>query len=254
MTGNGFPLSVIVITLNEEKNIRECLESVAWADDIVVVDARSRDRTTELARQYTEKVFVADWNGYAGAKEFALTKTNHEWVLWLDADERVTPALAAEIRDLLKKPNPAASAYEIPRRAFFLGKWIRHCGWYPGYVTRLFRRQSARFSSSLVHEHLEVSGDVSRLHSAIDHYTDDTLFHYFRKFNNYTSLAARDLRLRHKVFRAADLIFRPPFLFLKMYVIKRGFLDGWHGLVLAMVSAAYVFTKYAKRWELDADV
>ena len=242
---------MIVITLNEEKNISDCLGSVAWADELVVVDARSSDRTRELARNYAQKVFETDWKGYSAAKEFALGKVSHEWVLWLDADERVSPSLAAEIREVLKQNPPEHAAYEIPRRAFYLGKWIRHCGWYPGYVTRLFRKQSVRLSPSLVHEHLEVEGTVGRMVSHIDHFTDDTLYHYFKKFNSYTSLAASDLRRRNKKFRLADLIVRPPFLFFKMYVLKRGFLDGWHGLVLSMVSSAYVFVKYAKHWELD---
>ena len=244
-------ISVIVITKNEERNIADCLKSVAWADDIVVVDSQSTDRTVELARQFTPHIVVTPWMGYGAAKNFALEKARHEWVLWLDADERVSPELAREIQDVISESADASAVYEIARKAYFLGKWIRHCGWYPGYVVRLFRKSSAAFSNEKVHERLEYSGEAGRLKNHLLHYTDDNLYHYFSKFNRYTSLAAADVMGSRREFSLTDLLVRPPFLFFKMYVLRLGFLDGMHGLILSLASASYVFTKYAKLWELQ---
>ena len=243
-------LSVIVITLNEERNIRECLESVKWADEIVVIDAFSANKTVDYARQYTDKVFVNEWKGYGDTKNYALTKVTNEWVLWIDADERVSAELATEIQVIVQSPFPQISAYEVARRAYFLGKWIKHCGWYPGYVTRLFKKDAAVFSSSLVHEKVEFKGEIGKLKNDLLHYTDENLFHYFAKFNSYTSLAARELQERKRAFSLYDVLVRPPFLFFKMFIIRLGFLDGIHGLILSFASACYVFVKYAKLWEL----
>jgi len=243
------PVSVIVITRNEEKNISECLRSVSWANEIIVVDAKSTDRTVELAKGFTSRVFVEEWLGFAPAKNFALDRALNEWVLWLDADERVTPELVAEILSVVRSPGVANAGFEMARRAYFIGKWIRHCGWYPGYVTRLFRKTMGRFDESRVHERLELRGSLGRLRHDLLHHTDHNLFHYFSKFNRYTSLAADDLVEENKPFTLYDVVVRPPFLFFKMFVLRLGFLDGMHGLVLSLLSASYVFVKYAKVWE-----
>lgn len=243
-------LSVIVITHNEERNIVECLQSVSWANEIIVVDSQSNDRTVELARKFTEKIFVTEWLGFGAAKNFALQQAINDWVLWADADERVTPELAKEIQEVIRHVEIPYHGYEVARRAYFLGKWIKHCGWYPGYVVRLFRRTAARFSTIRVHEKLQVNGTIGRLKHELLHYTDENLFHYFSKFNRYTSLAAQDLADAGKRFSMYDLLFRPPFLFLKTYILRLGFLDGIHGLILCLLSSTYVLTKYAKLWEL----
>lgn len=243
-------LSVLVITRNEAHNIASCLQSVAWADEIVVVDAESDDETVAIARQFTPRVFVRPWAGFAAARQFALNQCRGDWVLWLDADERVPDALRAEIRQTLARPD--RDAYEIPRLAWFLGRWIRHGGWYPGYVLRLFRRQMGRFNQALVHEGVIVEGRTGRLRNHLLHYTDHTLQHYFNKFNHYTSLAAQQLAAQGVRFRLIDLLLRPPFMFCRMYLLRRGFLDGLQGFILAMLSACYVFVKYAKLWERSA--
>jgi len=242
------PLSVIVITRNEERNISACLESVKWADDIIVVDAQSSDATLALARHYTQKVFVEPWKGFADAKEFAVSKSNREWILWLDADERVTPELASEIQTLLTSPD-LKDAYTVARRAYFLGRWIKHSGWYPGRVARLFRKDRASFSSAAVHEGLVINGTVGELQHDLLHFTDPNLYHYLAKFNRYTSLASRESFDTGKPFRRIDLFVRPPWIFVKMYVLRLGFMDGLPGLLLALLSSSYVFTKYAKLWE-----
>ncbi len=242
------PLSVIVITRNEERNIAACLESVRWADELVVVDAQSKDNTIGLARQFTQKVFVKPWRSFSDAKEFAVSKSRNEWILWLDADERVTPELASEIEALLIS-SPENDAYTVARRAYFLGRWIRHSGWYPGRVARLFRKDRATFSSALVHEGLRVQGAVGELHHDLLHFTDPNLYHYMEKFNRYTSLSGKESFEAGRRFRIVDLFVRPLWLFVKMYVLRLGFLDGVPGLLLAMLSSVYVFTKYAKIWE-----
>jgi glycosyltransferase involved in cell wall biosynthesis len=239
-------ISVIVITRNEESKISECLQSVDWASEIVVVDSQSTDRTVELARKFTKKVIVSEWKGYAETKNIALSHTTSEWILWLDADERVMPELADEIHNIIHTGNSSHAAYEVARRAYFLGKWIKHSGWYPGYVIRLFRKGSATFVSTRVHERLEIAGTVGRLRNDLLHYTDETIYHYLDKFNRYTTLAAEDQKERGKKSSLLDLTVRPIFLFMKMYIIRRGFLDGMHGFVLALLSASYVFVKYAK--------
>jgi len=249
MGSSSANLSVIIITHNEERNIVECLESVSWADQLVVVDSRSTDRTAELARTLTSNVFVEEWSGYGGMKNFALSKCRNEWVLWLDADERVSPELRAEIESVIRENSHGMSGFEVARRAYFLGHWIAHCGWYPGYVVRLFRRKGASFTTSRVHERLNVDGSVGRLKNDLLHFTDDTLYHYFTKFNRYTTLAAEDLAEQNYRFSLYDLAVRPPFSFFKMYVLRRGFLDGMPGLILSLASSAYVFCKYAKLWE-----
>jgi glycosyltransferase involved in cell wall biosynthesis len=243
-------ISVVVITHNEENMIADCLSSVQWADDIIVVDAYSKDHTVELSKKITSKVFQKKWEGYVSAKQYGMERAVHDWILWLDADERVPEDLAVEIQNTIANTSDLHTAYEIGRRAFFLGKWIRHCGWYPGYVLRLFRKGKVRFTKSRVHEHLECDGSVGRMKHDLLHYTDENLYHYFIKLNRYTSLAAKDLDEAGYRFKLFDILIRPVFLFCKMYFIKGGFLDGMHGLILSALSAAYVFCKYAKIWEL----
>jgi len=245
---NPQSISALVITKNEAENIRECLASLQWVDEIVVVDAESADGTVAQVKAFTNKIFVRRWEGFSAAKNFALAQCTSEWVLWIDADERVTSELHEEIIATLAG-NPTANGYEMPRLANFLGRWIRHGGWYPGYVLRLFRRKVAHFNEKQVHEGVQVEGEIGRLANHLLHYTDRNLQHYFDKFNHYTSLAAEELHRQDKRFHLWDLLFRPPWFFLRMYVFKAGFLDGVQGFILASLSAAYVFTKYAKLWE-----
>jgi glycosyltransferase involved in cell wall biosynthesis len=239
-------ISVIVITRNEESNIVECLQSVSWVNEIVVVDSQSTDRTVELAKQCAQKIIVAEWQGYAAAKNTALEHATSEWILWLDADERVTHDLASEIQSIVCNSSELYDAYEVARRAYFIGKWIKHSGWYPGYVTRLFRKDHATFTSTRVHERIEINGSVGHLQNDLLHYTDTTIYHYLDKFNHYTTLAADDVKQNEKRFSVFDITLRPLYLFFKMYVLRLGFLDGKHGFVLALLSASYVFVKYAK--------
>ncbi len=244
-------LSVITLTLNESANIGECLESVRWADEIIIVDSGSTDGTLETARRYTEKIFTIDWPGYGAARNFALAQATGDWVLWLDADERVTPELGEEIRGLLRGEDIPVAGFAVGRRAYFLGRWIRHCGWYPSRVVRLFRRERGRFTESRVHEQLRLDGPVQGTRHDLLHFTDPNLRHYLTKFNRYTTLGAEDLHASGRRFRSSDLLIRPLVHFVKMYFIRRGFLDGIEGFLLSVLSSAYTFTKYAKLWEIE---
>jgi len=244
-------VTAVVITFNEARNIRACLESLRWTDEVVVVDAGSTDGTADTAREFTEKVFVREWEGYGQARNFALEHAVSEWVVVVDADERVPETLAAEMRRIAASGEDGPGIYEVARKAFFLGRWIRHSGWYPGFVTRVFRRGEARYDEARVHEKLVCSGRRGRLRSALEHHTDDTLFHYIGKFNRYTSLAASELSAGARRFSVWQLVGKPPVFFLRMYFVRLGFLDGIHGLLLALLSASYVFVKYAKLWERE---
>jgi glycosyltransferase involved in cell wall biosynthesis len=242
-------LTVITLTLNEERNIRDCLTSARWADEVIVVDSGSKDRTLAIAHEFTPHVFSIEWKGYGAARNYALEKATGDWILWLDADERVTPELEEEIRGILRGPSGDVDGYAIARRAYFLGRWIRHSGWYPGRVVRLFRRGKAHFSETHVHEQLKIDGTVLNSRNDIIHFTDPDLAHYLQKFNTYTSLAAEDMVAAGRKFTLFDLLLRPPFQFVKMFFLRRGFRDGMQGFILAVLSSAYVFTKYAKLWE-----
>jgi glycosyltransferase involved in cell wall biosynthesis len=242
-------VSVILITKNEEQNIGECLKSVKWAEEIVVVDAGSTDATAAKAREFTDKIFVRPWDGYGAAKNFALSQTSSDWILWLDADERVTDVLKEEILRVVGTDDGKFAAYSVPRKANFLGRWILHCGWYPGRVIRLFRCGTGRFTEARVHERLDVEGQIGQLHSDLLHYTDPSLSHYLDKFNKYTSLASEELQEEHRVFHIVQITVRPFWTFIRMYILQRGFLDGIQGFTLCVLSSCYVFTKYVKLWE-----
>jgi len=244
-------ISSLIIAKNEEQNIKRCLESqLGCVDEIIVlVDNATTDRTEEIVKTFSNvKYQKVEWQGYAKTKEFGLSLATNNWIFWIDADEALTVQLRKELLHF-KNSQPKTTAYSFPRRAFFLGKWIKHSGWYPGYVTRLFRKDVVRFSENDVHEHLLLTEEPGKFVSDIDHYTDPSIEHYFAKFNSYTSLAADELYKKKKKFKMSDVFLRPLFIFLKMYIFRLGFLDGFQGFLLAVFSAQYVFTKYAKLWE-----
>jgi glycosyltransferase involved in cell wall biosynthesis len=221
------------------------------ADEIVVlVDSESSDRTLEIAKSFSHvKCEAIRWMGYAKTKQHAISICSFDWILWIDADEVVTKELSKEI-NAIKNLSPEVAAYSFPRKAFFLGRWIKHSGWYPGRVTRLFNKHKVKFSNNNVHEYLETEGETGKLNSDLEHYTDPNIQHYFHKFNRYTTLAAEELVKSGKSLTLFDILLRPPAIFLKMYFVKCGFLDGLQGFILAVFSSAYVFTKYCKFWEL----
>jgi glycosyltransferase involved in cell wall biosynthesis len=244
-------LSVTIITYNEETNIRRTLESVKWADEIVVVDSGSTDRTVEICREYTDKVFHQDWLGFAKQKNFAIDKTEGDWVLSLDADEPIEPALADEIRRIISSPG-SFDGYRIPRKTFFLGKQIKHGGWYPDYNLRLFRSGKGRFEERTVHEAIRVQGSVGKTLHVIEHYAYQDLASYLTSINKYSSLAVDVMEEKGiSTFKTSwmNIMFRPVLTFVLKYIFRLGFLDGKHGLVLNLFHSYYVFAKYAKAWE-----
>lgn len=246
-------ISSIIIAKNEASNIRRCIESQLDCIDeiIVLVDDASTDKTYDIAGSFLSvTVKKAKWEGYSETKQHGVSLASNDWVFWIDADESITPELSEEINKF-KLSVPAFTAYSVPRRAYFLGKWIRHSGWYPGRVTRLFNKNEVRFNSNNVHEQLEVDGITGKLEHDLEHYTDPSIYHYFEKYNNYTTLAAREMFTKGKGTSITDLLLRPAGIFFKMYFIKAGFLDGIHGFILAVFSSSYVFTKYCKLWELN---
>ena len=241
-------VSVTIIAWNEEERLRACLESVGWADEIVVVDAESTDKTVALAREFSDKVWVRPWPGFAAQKNFALDQAAGTWILSMDADERVTPELGERIKAIVKDDGPA-DGYLIPRRNVFWGAWVRHGGLYPDYQLRLFRRGAGRFVEDAVHESVTVTGWVEPLAEPLLHQSYRDLEDFVRRSNRYSTLAASDLLRRGRSVGVADLIMKPLGRFLSMYIIRRGFLDGWRGLVLAILYAEYVFLRMAKIWE-----
>lgn len=243
-------LSVIIITYNEEENIKHCLESVQWSDEIIIVDSFSNDKTVEIAKEFTSKVFQNKWTNFSQQKNLALGKTSSEWVLNIDADERATPELKEEILTILNSEFQSFDGYYIPRRNHYLGRWIRHCGWYPDYKLRLFQRGKGRFNERMVHESVVVEGRKGYLKSCLNHYSYKNLSDHLRRIDKFTSLAAEEMFTNGKRAGVFDLLFRPLTRFIKMYLIKKGYLDGIYGLIVSIIGGFYVFTKYLKLWEL----
>jgi len=244
-------LSIAIVTCNEEPNIRRTLESVKWADEIVVVDSGSTDKTVEICREYTDKVIYQEWLGFSSQKNFAIDNTKGEWVLSLDADEPVEPELGEEIRRIVASPG-AFDGYRIPRKTYFLDKQIRHGGWYPDYNLRLFRKGKGRFEKRAVHEAIKVDGRVGTTEHALLHYAYPDLVSYMTSINKYSSLAVNVLTEKGiSRFKAGwvNIVLRPFSTFILKYFLRLGFLDGKPGLVLNLFHSYYVFAKYAKAWE-----
>jgi len=242
-------LSVAIISFNEEKNIKECLESVKWADEIILVDSFSSDSTIEIAKNYTNKIIQRKWSGFSEQKTFALENTSNEWVLSVDSDERVTPELQNEIKKILSS-EPSLDGYFIPRRNFFLGREIKNCGWYPDYQMRLFKKSKTKVDSRKVHEGFLVSGNTGRLASPFIHYTHNSLHITFKKINEYSTLEAEELYLQKKA-GALNIILNPFAAFLSHYFHRKGYKEGIHGLMVSLLHAATKMLTYMKMWDLQ---
>lgn len=243
------PVSVTIITLNEARHIRAALESVRWADEIVVLDSGSIDDTVAICQEYPTRVYHVAWHGYVAQKNLATAQTSHDWVLNIDADERVSAELAAEIQHALCAPAEIVGFY-LPRRTFYLGAWIQHCGWYPDYKLRLFNKQAGRWVGQALHEKIAVDGPTAYLHGNIDHYTYENITDHLNKMNNFTSLAANEPQ---RPISGTAILGRTLFAFFKKYVIKQGFRDGTRGLIVSLFAAFGVSVKYAKIWERQHD-
>jgi glycosyltransferase involved in cell wall biosynthesis len=243
-------LSVVVVTLDEEERIRACLESVAWADEIIVVDAESRDKTVAIARELTDQVFVRPWPGYAAQKNFGLAQARGSWVLSLDADETVSPELHAEIATIVEREHDPHAGYAVPRRNVFWGRWVRYGGLYPDRQVRLIARGRGRFVERSVHESIRVEGPVGRLHGHLEHRSYRDVADFLARADRYATLAADEWAAAGRRSRPfVDMVVRPLGRFFGMYVVRAGFLDGWRGFLLAVLYGYYVLMRSAKLWE-----
>jgi glycosyltransferase involved in cell wall biosynthesis len=243
-------LSVTVITKNEAADIGGALESVRWADERIVIDSHSTDDTVGIARQYTDRVVVRDWPGYIDQKNHAASLAAHDWILSIDADERVTPELAAEIQARLAS-GPREAAFQIPRVTWHLGRWVRTTDWYPDYQMRLYDRRSAEWTGRYVHEAVTVRGATGRLCGELQHYAYRDIADHLDTINHYTTLAARQMREDGRRAGLLQLAGHPPLAFLRNYLAHGGIRDGVPGFIISALNAYYVFLKFAKLWELD---
>ena len=243
-------LSVTVVAKNEAADLGAALASVAWADEIVVVDSHSTDETVAIARQYTDRVVVHDWLGHIEQKNYAASLASHDWILSLDADERVTPELATELRALVAG-EPTEAAFRIPRVTWHLGRWVRTTDWYPDYQTRLYDRRRARWTGRYVHEALRADGSTGRLAGEIQHYAYRDIADHLETIDRYTTYAARQMREGGRTAGLLQLAGHPPLAFLRNYIARGGIRDGVPGFIISSMNAYYVFLKFAKLWEMD---
>ena len=246
-------VSVTVITLNEVEHIGAAIDSAAWADEIVVVDSGSTDGTADIARAKGVTVLTREWSGYVDQKNFAAERVSHDWIFSLDADERIPPELAAELRALLSS-EPSRRGYRVPRVTFHLGRWIRTTDFYPDFQTRLYDRRAARWRGKYVHESVAVDGPAGQLRHDLEHNSFRDLRDQLDRVNHYTTLAARQMREAGRRAGPLDLLVHPPAAFLRNYLLRRGILDGSVGLTISLVNAYSVFLKFAKLWELQREI
>lgn len=243
-------LSVTIITLNEADHIGAAIDSASWADEVVVVDSGSTDDTCAIARSKGVRLDTRAWTGYVDQKNFAAGLASHDWIFSLDADERLTPVLATEIRTLLASDPPLAG-YRVPRVTRHLGRWIRTTDFYPDYQTRLYDRRRARWRGRYVHESVTVDGTVGQLRHELQHYSYRDLSDHLARINHYSTLAARQMYESGRRAGSLDLLVHPPAAFLRNYILRRGIVDGAAGLTLSLVNSYAVFLKFAKLWELQ---
>ncbi len=242
-------ISAVIITKNEEKNIARCLESLKWVDEIVVVDSESTDKTVKIAKEYNAKIVSPVWGGYGKAKNFGVDTACGEWILSVDADEELSEKLTNELKEIINNAD-ACDGYYLKRKTKFMGRWILHCGWYPDYILRLFKKSKGRFDDKVIHERVLVSGTTGKTTGELLHYSYDNLEQYFDKFNRYTTISAKEELAKGTNVSIAKLLIKPVAAFVKHYIMKLGFLDGTAGFVLSVLSAKAVFVKYSKLMEL----
>jgi glycosyltransferase involved in cell wall biosynthesis len=243
------PVSVYVLTFNNRRTIEQCLRSVAWAEELVIVDSFSTDGTYEICQRYTGRTFQRKWTGHRDQYQYAADLTTQGWIMFVDADEEIPPELAKEIREVLKGGAEGIDAFFVYRRTYYLGRWIRYGGWYPDGEIRLYRREKGRWEGGL-HAKLFVNGEVKSLKNQYLHYTYRNISDQIQTIDKYSQIAAEDMAREGKRFSLFKLLFHPPFRCFKEYILKAGFRDGFPGLVIIVSTMYYVFIKHAKLWEL----
>ncbi len=242
-------ISACVISFNEERKIRRCLQSLSWCDEIVIVDSFSSDRTPDICREFTERVFQHEWLGYVGQRNLIREMAVHPWILFLDSDEEVSEGLREEILEEFERGTGDCVGYEFPRQVYYLGRWIRHGEWYPDVKLRLFKKAYGRTEGEEPHDRVVISGPIKRLKNPIWHYTYDDIRDHLDTLNRFSTIGAQQRFLQGRRFHWADLFFRPLFRFIKGYLLRGGFLDGAHGFIIALLSSYGAAAKYAKGWE-----
>lgn len=244
------PLSVAIITKNEEENIRQCLQSVVFAGQIVIVDSGSADATLKIAEEFGCDIFQEDWRGFGPQKQSAIDKCRNPWVLVLDADERIPSDTAETIKKIVTNAGVKEAGFSFPRKNYFQGRWIKHAGWWPDRIVRLFRKERGRMSTAVVHESVEVDGTIGALDVAIEHYTESRLTRVLQKIDRYSTLGAQTAFHEGKTSSTAGAFGRACFTFIQDYFFRLGMLDGMPGLTLAVTDSINKFFKYAKLSEL----
>jgi (heptosyl)LPS beta-1,4-glucosyltransferase len=245
-------ISATMIVKNEEQNLAAVCETLSWADEIIIVDSDSTDRTVEIARNYTDKIFNREFKGYQDKHEYADSKATGDWIFWIDADERVTPELERSISNLREKASSElADGYRIARRTYFLGKWIKHSGWYPDYQMRLYRKDSSYWDGIAPHQVAHVKGRVEELTGELLHYTKNSLSEYHLVLDSYSTLGAEHLYSNGIRAGGVGILARAAAAFFRTFILKQGFRDGVAGLIIAVFGGYGVFLKYAKVWEQD---
>jgi len=243
-------ISAVIITYNEEKRLEPAIKSLdGIAEEIIVVDRYSDDDTVKIAKKYTNCVFQRKWTNFADQKNFANSKAKFSWILSLDADERLSPKLKEELLQV-KEQELGCSGFSMPREVFYLGRWIRHSGWYPDRKIRLFQKERARWEGEYVHEKLLIEGEVKKLRGSIHHFTYRNIADHLRRINTFSDLGAQKLYAQNKKCRWYHLLFLPFFRFLRAFFLKAGFLDGFAGFVISVLDSYSVFTRYAKLKEI----
>ena len=240
-------ISTIVITFNSEATIEKCLKSaMSISDEIIIVDSFSTDRTVEICKNYTKKIFTHKWLGYSKQKEIAVEKAVNSWILWIDSDEELSSELIFEIQSL----NFSCTAYYLNRKNYYLNRWINHCGWYPDYIIRLFRKDKGRFSNDIIHEKVVINGKIDQIKGILYHYSYRDISHHLEKMNSFTSAIAQKMFQQNKKVTPLTIIFHSVWYFFRTYILKKGYLDGFAGFIVCVLGGYYVFLKYIKLWEL----
>ncbi|MCE5211155.1 MAG: glycosyltransferase family 2 protein [Deltaproteobacteria bacterium] len=244
------PLSVAIITKNEEENIRQCLQSVAFAGQIVIVDSGSTDATLRIASEFNCEIYSEEWRGFGPQKQSAIEKCREPWILVLDADERIPADTAAVIEKIANGSDVGEAGFSFPRKNYFQERWIKHAGWWPDRIVRLFRKEAGRMSTAVVHESVEVQGKLGELDAVIEHYTESRLSKIIQKIDRYSTLGAQTAYQEGKKSSTGGAFMRAFFTFVQDYFFRLGMLDGMPGLTLAVTDSINKFFKYAKLSEL----
>ena len=246
-------VSAVLVTKNEEHNIRRVLDSLNWVDEIIVVDSGSVDNTLKICREYEVRIEEVEWKGFTETKNIAMELADSDWILSLDADEEITPELKEELLALIESDDPL-DGYRIPRKNHYLGKWIKYCGWYPDLQMRLWKYGKGRWMGGRVHESVFVDGSTGVTKAAMNHFSYNSIADHLERINKYSGLNARDKYESGKRCSFLNLLFVAPMQFVKVYLIRGGFLDGSRGLIVSVLGAFYAFQKKARLWELQQKI